>query len=100
MYPLHFKDVALGVLSMYIIVDILLSFSHTNHASIFSTIFNNLSNKDVYIVLAIGVIVGLFIYYFARKSREHFTAVKLNDETLGTKAALRDLNLTPKDRSF
>lgn len=78
MYPSHAKDIALGLFGMYVVVDILLSFSpNTKHTSVFSTIFNHFSDRDIGIILVIGMVFGLFVYYFARKSREHFTAVVL-----------------------
>lgn len=79
MYPLHFKDIALGVLSIYIAVDILLSFSsNTKHTSVFSDVFNHISDRDMGMVLIMGAITGLFVYYFARKSRENFTEIKMD----------------------
>jgi hypothetical protein len=74
MYPLHIKDIILGVLVTYVVIDLLLAYAiKVRHPGVLSTITSALSDENVGVVVVIGIASGLLAYYFARKSREHFT---------------------------
>jgi len=77
MYPFHFKDILIGVLVAYVVIDILLSYAvSVNHPGVFSTIKSSLSNENVGVVVVIGAAFGLLSYYLSRKSREQFSTTK------------------------
>lgn len=81
MYPLHIKDVLLGILAAYVAVDLLLAYSvGARHPGVLATIMSTLKDENIGIVLAIGLGVGILTYHFARKSRERFS-IKNNRDT-------------------
>lgn len=76
MYPLHIKDIVLGVLVAYVVIDLLLAYAvRVRHPGVLATVTSALSDENVGVVLVLGIASGLLAYYFARKSREQFTII-------------------------
>jgi hypothetical protein len=74
MYPLHPKDILLGVLVAYVVIDLLLAYAlKARHPGVLTSIWSALSDENVGVVLVLGVASGMIAYYLARKSREHYT---------------------------
>ena len=74
MYPLHDKDVLIGILVAYVAIDLLLAYAiRTRHPGVLSSLMSALSDENVGVVLIIGMATGLLAYYISRKSREHFS---------------------------
>lgn len=77
MYPLHIKDVVLGVLVAYVVMDLLLAYAiKTRHPGVLASISSAMSDENVGVVVVIGLASGLLAYYFARKGREAFSIKK------------------------
>ena len=73
MYPQHFKDIIIGVLVAYIVIDILLIYAMKGgHPGVLSTVIRSYQDENVGAVIVIGMAMGLASYYVSRKSREHF----------------------------
>jgi hypothetical protein len=74
MYPLHIKDIVLGVLVAYVVIDLLLAYAiRVRHPGVFATLTASLSDENIGVVLVLGIAAGLLVYYLARKSREQFS---------------------------
>ena len=74
MYPLHLKDIILGVLVTYVVIDLLLAYAiRVRHPGVFATISEAITDENIGVVLVIGVAAGILAYYVARKSREQFS---------------------------
>jgi len=72
MYPLHFKDIIIGILVAYVVIDLLLAYAiRVRHPGVFVTISTAISDENTGVVLVIGIAAGIMAYYAARKSREH-----------------------------
>lgn len=66
------KDVLLGALVTYIVLDLLLSYATKCRKDIFSVLKNTLTNENVAVVVAISIACGVLAYYLSSRTREYF----------------------------
>jgi hypothetical protein len=73
MHPRHLKDVIIGVLVAYVVIDLLLSYATDHHRGMLSVLSRIGSDENCMVVVVLGVGAGILGYTLARRSRELFS---------------------------
>jgi H+/Cl- antiporter ClcA len=72
--PSQIKDIIIGVLVAYVVIDLLLMYAtKSRHPGLFGALSDSMKDDGVMMVVAIGIGLGFLAYYLARKSRDMFT---------------------------
>ena len=75
--PRHMKDLLLGLLAAYVVIDLLLAYAtKSRHPGMVAALQSAMHDENIAIVLVIGVAVGVLVYMLARRSREMFSTKK------------------------
>lgn len=79
-FPRHLKDLLIGLLTAYVVIDLLLMYAtKSRHPGLFAAVQSAMHDENVAIVLVIGAAVGVLAYVLARRSREMFSTKKVEE---------------------
>ena len=80
---MNLKDIVIGVLVAYVVIDVLISMlAKRAHPSLIEKMLSGLDQENVMMACVIGVLAGVLAWYLAKNSKELFTVVKSRDETV------------------
>lgn len=67
------KDIIIGILVAYIVLDLLLSFYTKCRKDVFSILKDTLTNENIAVVVVISIACGFIGYYLSSRTREYFS---------------------------
>lgn len=80
MYSSQVKDILIGLLVAYVVIDLLLAYAtKMEHPGLFGALWSARRDDGMAVVVVLGIGLGFLAYYLARKSREMFT-IKKDDQ--------------------
>ena len=79
--PVQWKDVVIGLLVAYVVIDVLLSFMiKRKYPSLVEKLIESISSSNGIIIIGIGILAGFVAWYLSSKSKECYTPIKLASE--------------------
>jgi len=75
---MQLKNVLIGAMAGYIILDVVLGFmGKSRHQSILEKVMANLDSENVLMSVAVAVLGGVLVWYWAKNTKEGFQHVEL-----------------------
>lgn len=75
--PRHVKDILIGLLVAYVVMDLLLAYvAKARHPGLFATLQNAMKDENTAMIVVIGLAAGALAYILARRSKDYFSTKK------------------------
>ena len=75
--PSHMKDILIGLLVAYVVIDLLLAYAtRSSHSGLMAALSAAAQDENIAVVVVLGLGAGFLAYYLARNSSELFSTKK------------------------
>ena len=75
------KNILIGLLVTYVVVDAMISvLENRGSPSLLEKVYENIGSTSVMMALVVGISTGALAWYFSKNKEEYFTPVNMEDK--------------------